>query len=607
MESSISPLAKRLAEENNVSWHLLEGSGPSGRVVERDVLEYLARVMSGEAATDPVLEPLPEGVDTWPEDIDVLDTVNHLGEQNVTTEDEFGEALLELDAFEDALEFPPVDGARAGSVEPEEDLTGFNFTEALSDDIFVTDELEDDFGAGYKNTHDMDVDGEGVYSSNVYEAGTHKAGVHEADAYKVDNLPEEMLFGDESAGTRFGASAKTPAGDFGAFESEDAEEDASTDAFDVGGLEAEPLEAEARKAGTSEAEAFDTKAFDTEAFEPELFEPETHASDVSPAEADADVFLFDAPPTPDTSFSRDAGFIEDEGSTDSSEARAFGGESDEVGDEEAFGAEDAPEAQEDDAFEFEGLEGASEAYSETSGESAPVPQEFARAFMPELDPKLDDRAASTENELDSSGRAEAASPTSDSAPPAPALPKADGLPNGVPVAPYVLLRRHLDLAALLETQRAIGLEVNGEVPPTAFLLRAALKALHRVPLAASSAEPSEAAVALAVVSADALRVKIVPDVDASFVTLLEMVDTTQQDAAQEDDVPADLIVADMSRYSLDEVMLNLSAPVLALSRVGAAEDSMGALSLSGDVAPSWGAEFLTCVAELLASPVRLLI
>ena len=234
-------------------------------MVERDVLEYLARVMSGEAATDPVAEPLPEGVDTRPEDIDVLDTVNHLGEQNVATEDEFGEALLELDAFEDALEFPPVDGARAGSVEPEEDLTEFNFTEALSDDIFVTDELEDDFGAGYKNTHD--VGDESAYNSNVYEAGTH-----EADAYKPDNVPEEMLFGDESAGTRFGASAKTPAGDFGAFESEDAEEDASTDAFDVGGLEAEPLE----------AEAFDAGAFDDAAFEPELFEPETHVPNISP-------------------------------------------------------------------------------------------------------------------------------------------------------------------------------------------------------------------------------------------------------------------------------------------------------------------------------------
>lgn len=49
--SKISPLAKRLADENGVDWQRLSGSGPGGRVVERDVLEHLAKVMSGEAAT----------------------------------------------------------------------------------------------------------------------------------------------------------------------------------------------------------------------------------------------------------------------------------------------------------------------------------------------------------------------------------------------------------------------------------------------------------------------------------------------------------------------------------------------------------------------------
>ncbi|HEX7022890.1 MAG TPA: E3 binding domain-containing protein, partial [Trueperaceae bacterium] len=67
-EPNISPLAKRLAEENNVDWRRLLGSGPDGRVVERDVLEYLARVMSGEESIDPTPEPLPSGMDAWPED-----------------------------------------------------------------------------------------------------------------------------------------------------------------------------------------------------------------------------------------------------------------------------------------------------------------------------------------------------------------------------------------------------------------------------------------------------------------------------------------------------------------------------------------------------------
>jgi len=67
-EPEISPLAKRLAEENNVNWRALAGSGAGGKVVERDVLEYLARVMAGEEDTDPTPEPLPEGIDSWPED-----------------------------------------------------------------------------------------------------------------------------------------------------------------------------------------------------------------------------------------------------------------------------------------------------------------------------------------------------------------------------------------------------------------------------------------------------------------------------------------------------------------------------------------------------------
>jgi resuscitation-promoting factor RpfA len=45
----ISPLAKRLAEENSIDWRKIRGTGPEGRVIERDILTYLARIMSGEA------------------------------------------------------------------------------------------------------------------------------------------------------------------------------------------------------------------------------------------------------------------------------------------------------------------------------------------------------------------------------------------------------------------------------------------------------------------------------------------------------------------------------------------------------------------------------
>ena len=68
MRHAIVPTAQRLAEENNVDWRVLTGSGEGGSVVERDVLGYLARVMRGEEATDPTPEPLPEGLSAWPEE-----------------------------------------------------------------------------------------------------------------------------------------------------------------------------------------------------------------------------------------------------------------------------------------------------------------------------------------------------------------------------------------------------------------------------------------------------------------------------------------------------------------------------------------------------------
>ena len=66
-EPDIATLARRLAEQNNVDWRTLSGTGPDGKIVERDVLDYLARVMAGEEAVNPTPEPLPEGMEAWPD------------------------------------------------------------------------------------------------------------------------------------------------------------------------------------------------------------------------------------------------------------------------------------------------------------------------------------------------------------------------------------------------------------------------------------------------------------------------------------------------------------------------------------------------------------
>lgn len=68
MDPDIAPLARRLAEENNVEWRRLQGSGTDGRIVERDVLDFLARVMAGEEDVNPTAEPLPEGLKAWTDD-----------------------------------------------------------------------------------------------------------------------------------------------------------------------------------------------------------------------------------------------------------------------------------------------------------------------------------------------------------------------------------------------------------------------------------------------------------------------------------------------------------------------------------------------------------
>ena len=64
----IVPSARNLAEENNVDWRVLEGSGEGGSVVEQDVLSFLARVMQGDEITNPTPEPVPEGMTAWPEE-----------------------------------------------------------------------------------------------------------------------------------------------------------------------------------------------------------------------------------------------------------------------------------------------------------------------------------------------------------------------------------------------------------------------------------------------------------------------------------------------------------------------------------------------------------
>ncbi|RTH18853.1 E3 binding domain-containing protein, partial [Thermus scotoductus] len=58
-EPKITPLARRLAEENGIDWRRLQGTGPEGTIVERDILAFLAKVMAGEVDLPPMPEEAP--------------------------------------------------------------------------------------------------------------------------------------------------------------------------------------------------------------------------------------------------------------------------------------------------------------------------------------------------------------------------------------------------------------------------------------------------------------------------------------------------------------------------------------------------------------------
>jgi len=58
-DPQITPLARRLAEENGINWRSLTGTGPDGTIVERDILAYLAKVMAGEITLPPAPDPAP--------------------------------------------------------------------------------------------------------------------------------------------------------------------------------------------------------------------------------------------------------------------------------------------------------------------------------------------------------------------------------------------------------------------------------------------------------------------------------------------------------------------------------------------------------------------
>lgn len=99
-EVKITPLARRLAEENGIDWRQIRGTGPDGTVVERDILTFLAKVMAGEVN----LPPAPEEVAPPPS------TIPNMAQAQAALEKE-GVRLGDLVPSSPAAPPPPAESA----------------------------------------------------------------------------------------------------------------------------------------------------------------------------------------------------------------------------------------------------------------------------------------------------------------------------------------------------------------------------------------------------------------------------------------------------------------------------------------------------------------
>ena len=649
----ISPLAKRLAEENNVDWRRLDGSGPDGRVVERDVLEFLAKVMVGDESIDPTPEPLPDGMEAWPEEDVVAFGLGSSDAEPAKRNDELNLDDLQAELIQASKqpaepplmpEFSPAAPQVSADIRSadEDDLLEVDFDHepvASSKPVAVMDEFSDDAVAVVDEPALLDAAPDELHIDEPFAAGDF--GQADEDIYLLDEVVSEVEEGDVEA-TDFDVVT--------AFEPEPARAQAMPEQSSV----SEDLflfEGDAALDNEPE-EAFDSPAFDAAGKvedEPDVFAAKTDA------EAEGwDSFQPNTTPEPETddSLSSFEAFVASRATGDAREERpAFtvvesdGTVDDSVADDDLAFQDDhsfsdavplereselaalESEADESDFMPVDipladitqdasRVEDATpyvmqqEGIEELPADDLPSAQE-SQAY------EVDERSDSVTEVVHEAFQSEPenipveGAPVEESAVPDADLgfasveetPASDVMPRAVPLVSYgLLLRRHLDLTALTEAQHAVGRELNGDAPvtPAVFLLRAAAKALRSVPLAEAST------IGLAVISDEGFGIQSIPHAaDMAFASLLKVA----SEASAAHDQPA-LVVADLSAYEVDEAVLNVGAPVLTLGRIlydSASGTYRSTLSLSGDVSPAQGATFLGRVAELLDSPVRLAI
>lgn len=618
-EPDISTLARRLAEQNNVDWRSLKGSGPSGKVVERDVLDYLARVMAGEESLDPTPEPLPEGMQAWP-DQDLRSFQQGLGESASSIQEVRSHlaaaapgGLAEADADETA--FPDADAeaefgaaehaADAGSapsdidddLQFEQDVAGVRMAglaagaaaadgAPIDEDIFLFDDDEDARDAA---PDDGDQGPEPLFGEGTGAA--FGAGQDEAVSFGVDADVPTAHDGWDGGGATIGF---VPASSSGA--SDDSDELLLVDGDDEDAIDG--------------ASGFDVGSLGDDASVGAGHRPDAAAGErEAPTWAGEELRIgHDAFGLDDEADDRSADDLWVAGAADDVEAEARSGDGASGVLHEAGTGDDLWDRREDDgpagdAWAEVTWNGADE---DAAGTAEPQ-QSVDEPSMVEAQASAGEDAAPQQDEVAS------VTPDwveEDLEAPVHAVEEAAALAAGgvarlsasaLPLARTTpLLRRHIDVSALAAAQLAVGQELGDEEPlgAAAFLLRAVAKAARDVDFGGGQ-------VALAVLDE---AVRLVRVDDAATRSFGSLVTEVRRAVVEEDE--AGLVAADLSGLDLDEVVLDVGAPVVTLGRI-LYDNQRGAyrstLSLAGELPLDQGARLLARVADLLDAPVRLVL
>ncbi len=532
-EPDITPLARRLAEQNNVDWRRLQGSGDGGKIVERDVLDFLARVMAGEEAVDPTPEPLPDGMEAWP-DQDMASVRQGVGEAATLGElrQEIGSAVRD--------EAPAVD-----------------------EDVFLFD---DEPAAAQAAT-----------------GPTASAG--DAVPAVADDLDDLLVSGDEPL----------PVDDAGR------DDDASDLGALAGQADLDAFAAEA-PAGAPEVDWGHGIELGDPSPAPAAAAPDIWGEPAVASEDDVDLFSDVASNGADGQDGGAAGYDDADLWAEPS-AHGVAAARDPWTDEPTAGQEASPydawaaetrgptaSAAQVDAAEPSATEPAAE--DSLSTEPAPAAEGFSAEPVAAAEP--------------SAAGPEAAEPSAEPEP-EPTVREAVeeplvGAVAGVESLPLArlrtVLRRHVDVSALASAQLAVSQELGHEEPlgAAAFVLRAVAKAAADVGVGTGQ-------VALAAFG-DGLTLRRVDR--AATRPFAELVADLSGPGSEEDE--AGLVVADLSGLDVDEVVLDVDLPVVSLGRILYDNQRGGyrsTLTLAGDLPAEAGARLLSRVAELLDSPVRL--